>query len=166
MRNIMISGLPREIHRDAAGAYLDIMGISSPDSHEMHIDGIRTRGSTVYDAMFAVDAGGTLEITEKIDGKPSREVLLRGVVSAAAALVTVGEKAKLSLPAVDGPHILEGIVSFDPIRNRTVIDRLLGRESQAPAKGLAEKAAADVIAGFRRTFSRSPLASQLYSDRR
>ena len=162
----MISGLPYEIHRDAAGAALDIMNISSPASHEMHIDNVRTRGLTAYDASYAVDMGGTLEITEKIDGELSREVSLRGVLSAAAARVPVGEMAQLPRANIVGPHTLQGTISFDPIRNRTLIDWLRGREFQGPDKDFAEKIAADVIWGFRRAFRRSPLAGQVHPDRR
>jgi hypothetical protein len=158
MRPIMIAGLPQEIHEDAASATLDIRGESPPDSLEIHIDGIKGRKSIIYDAVFAIAAGGTLEITESRDGKPSREVSLRGVLSSAAAMIPVEDKASLPLSVVNGPHILEGTVSFDPIRNRTLIDRLLGRESQAPAKALAEKAAADVISGFRQAFKLNKLA--------
>jgi hypothetical protein len=162
MKNIMIAGLPQEIHEDAARATLDIRVASPPDSSEIRIDSIKGRKSTVYDAVFAIAAGGTLEITENIKGRPTREVSLRGVLSSAAAMIPVEDKARLPQSIVDGPRILAGTVSFDPIRNRTLIDHLLGRESQAPAKALAEKAAADVIAGFRQAFRLNGLADQIH----
>ena len=162
MRNVMVSGLPQEIHRGAAGAALDIMGVTSPDTDEININGIKGRGSTLYDVMYALEAGGTLEITEKVKGQASREVSLRGVLSAAATMIPAELSAQLPMPTADGPRILQGTVSFDPNRSRTLTERLLGRESQGPDKDLAEKAAADVIEGFRRAFRRSPLAGQLH----
>lgn len=119
----------------------------------------------MYDAMYALEAGGILEITEKLNGETSREVSLRGVLSAAAAMIPAELGAQLPMPATDGPRILQGTVSFDPSRSRTLLDHVLGRESQKPAKDLAEKAAADVIEGFRRAFRRSPLAGQLHPGR-
>jgi hypothetical protein len=159
MRNVMVSGLPKEIHQTAVDATLDIMEVCSPDNHGMGINNLRGQGSTRYDATYAADAGGTLEITEKVDGETSREISLRGVLSAAAARLPAGKEAQFPRPPINGPHILEGTISFEPVPNRTVIDRLLGRTPQVPDKDLAEKAAADVIKGFRRAFSRSPFGN-------